>query len=159
MKTIFDEIHVGYSEFKYFNQLPKRDQVHYFFDVYEAQYSIDSDSSIVPNLTSFFESVKDQYNEQRAELRAERENESDSIESFEFDPDAPDRVDVMIDDSNIMIESNNLKALRVVTYKFVESGYILQRDIVMEKLFKRDKLTRYLRIFKIINQVPDLCTN
>ena len=155
MNSSFSHIQKTYSEYEYWKTLPNPDKVDFLFDMWMVQLH----SSKMIDLTSFFESVKDQYNEQRAELRAEHENESDSIESFEFDPDAPDRVDVMIDDSNIMIESNNLKALRVVTYKFVESGYILQRDIVMEKLFKRDKLTRYLRIFKIINQVPDLCTN
>ena len=65
----------------------------------------------------------------------------------------------MIDDQNIMIESNSLKALRFVTYKFIESGYILRRDISIEKMFRKDKVTRYLRVFKIINQAPDLCFN
>ena len=29
----------------------------------------------------------------------------------------------------------------------------------LEKVFKKDKLTKYLRIFRIINQVTDLCSN
>lgn len=146
MKTIFDEIHVGYSEFKYFNQLPKRDQVHYFFDVYEAQYSIDSDSSIVPNLTSFFDSVHSALKESNIEI--------DAIE-----PDNVQRVDVTIDDENIMIESNSLRAVRHVTNKFMESGYIIQRDTATEKMFRKDKVTRYIRVFRIIDFITGICLN
>jgi hypothetical protein len=146
MKTIFDEIHVGYSEFKYFNQLPKRDQVHYFFDVYEAQYSIDSDSSIVPNLTSFFDSVHSTLKESDSEI--------DAIE-----PDNVQRVDVTIDDENIMIESNSLRAVRHVTNKFMESGYIIQRDTATEKMFRKDKVTRYIRVFRIIDFITGICLN
>jgi hypothetical protein len=146
MKTIFDEIHVGYSEFKYFNQLPKRDQVHYFFDVYEAQYSIDSDSSIVPNLTSFFDSVHSALKESDSEI--------DAIE-----PDNVQRVDVTIDDENIMIESNSLRAVRHVTNKFMESGYIIQRDTATEKMFRKDKVTRYIRVFRIIDFITGICLN
>jgi hypothetical protein len=146
MKTIFDEIHVGYSEFKYFNQLPKRAQVHYFFDVYEAQYSIDSDSSIVPNLTSFFDSVHSALKESDSEI--------DAIE-----PDNVQRVDVTIDDENIMIESNSLRAVRHVTNKFMESGYIIQRDTATEKMFRKDKVTRYIRVFRIIDFITGICLN
>jgi hypothetical protein len=74
-------------------------------------------------------------------------------------PDNVDRVDVMIDDQNIMIESNRLGAIRHMVNKFMESGYILSRDINTEKMFKKDKITRYMRIFKIINQVSTICLN
>lgn len=70
-----------------------------------------------------------------------------------------DFVDVMIDDDNIMIESNSLRALRIVTSKFMESGYMLQRDIATEKLFKKDKTTRYIRVFRIINFINSICLN
>jgi hypothetical protein len=65
----------------------------------------------------------------------------------------------MIDDETIMIETNNLKALRHVIFKFIETGYIIQRDIVLEKMFRKDKMTKYLRIFRIINQSTGLCFN
>ena len=48
---------------------------------------------------------------------------------------------------------------RTIVYKFIESGYILQRDKNMEKAFKRDKITRYMRVFKIIDQISCICTN
>ena len=58
-----------------------------------------------------------------------------------------------------MIESNSLRAVRHVAVKFVEAGYILERAHDMEKSFKKDKITRYMRIFKIIDQVSTLCFN
>jgi hypothetical protein len=79
-------------------------------------------------------------------------------ESPEYAND-PNRVDVLIDDDNIMIESNSLKAIKHIVYKFAESGYLLRRDFETEKMFKRDKLTKYLRIFHVIDQIPSICTN
>lgn len=148
MKTIFDSIHVGYPEFEYFNQLPKQDQIQYFFDIYEAQMEIQNDSSLVPNLKSFFESVHSSLNENTAE-----------VEESKIDSAKIQRVDVTIDDENIMIESNSLRALRHVTNKFMESGYIIQRDIATEKMFKKDKVTRYIRVFRIIDFISGICLN
>lgn len=148
MKTIFDNIHVGYPEFEYFNQLPKQDQIQYFFDVYEAQDMIQNDSSLVPNLKSFFDSVHSSLNEDAVET-----------EKSEIDSDKIQRVDVTIDDENIMIESNSLRALRHVTNKFMESGYIIQRDTATEKMFKKDKVTRYIRVFRIIDFITGICLN
>jgi hypothetical protein len=148
MKTIFDEIHVGYPEFEYFNQLPKQDQLQYFFDVYEAQQSIQNDAGLVPNLKSFFESVHSSLDKE------ETEPETSAIE-----PGNIQRVDVTIDDENIMIESNSLRAVRHVTNKFIESGYIIQRDPATEKMFKKDKVTRYIRVFRIIDFITGICLN
>jgi len=148
MKTIFDEIHVGYPEFEYFNQLPKQDQLQYFFDVYEAQQSIQNDAGLVPNLKSFFESVHSSLDKE------ETESETSAIE-----PGNIQRVDVTIDDENIMIESNSLRAVRHVTNKFIESGYIIQRDPATEKMFKKDKVTRYIRVFRIIDFITGICLN
>ena len=70
-----------------------------------------------------------------------------------------DFVEVMIDDDTIMIESNSLRAMRHIIYTFAETGYILRRDRDTEKMFKPDKVTRYLRIFKIIDQTSVICLN
>lgn len=147
MKTIFENIHVGLPEFEYFNQLPKPDQLQYFFDVYEAQDVIQNDSSLMPNLKSFFESVHSSL------------NNTNKTENSEIDSDKIQRVDVTIDDENIMIESNSLRAVRHVTNKFIESGYIIQRDPATEKMFKKDKVTRYIRVFRIIDFITGICLN
>jgi hypothetical protein len=144
MKTVFDVMQVNYAEYSYFKQLKKAERVKFFFELYEAELIRSSGL----NLTSFFESLREQFIQQ----------ESESIQSSKTElPE--DAVEVMIDDENIMIESNSLRATRHIIYKFMESGYIIQRDKNMEKTFKRDKVTRYLRIFRIINQTDSICIN
>ena len=141
MKTIFDSIVVNYAEYSYFKQLPISDRINYFFDIYEA--------SLIRNngldLSKFFDTVKDSFAEEKP----------DHVQL----PDDRDHVDVMIDDHNMMIESNSLRALRHIVYKFIESGYILRRDQQMEKMFRKDKITKYLRIFQIVDQTSSICTN
>ena len=151
MQSLFSSIQKTYSEYEFWKTLSNEDKVNFLFDM----YSVQTHASKLIDLESFFKGIKDELDESDSE----EEPEMSYVESIEFESDSTDRVDVMIDDSNIMIESNNLKALRAVTYKFVESGYILRRDTIMEKLFRKDKMTKYLRIFKIINQSTDLCFN
>lgn len=142
MKTIFDTVFVSNTEYSYFNQLDNIDQVNYIFDLYDAAISPNKN---IMDLSAFFDGV-------RASL------ENAEISTINEIPDN-ERVDVMIDDQNIMIESNSLKAVRAIAGKFMEAGYLLSRDIEMEKTFRKDKITRYMRIFKIISQVSTLCFN
>jgi uncharacterized protein YfeS len=141
MKTIFDNIVVEYAEYSYFRKLNTADQLQYLFEIYEENIS---DKKSV-DLSAFFDTIH---------------KELQDPESLETDqPDSNDRVDVLIDDDNIMIESNSLKAIRHLSLKFVEAGYILARDKGMEKMFHKDKQTRYLRIYRIIDQVSTICLN
>lgn len=142
MKTIFDSIVVNYAEYSYFKQLPVASQIDYFFEVYEAAEIRNTGL----DLSKFFNAIKDSFVE-------------DVIPQQQHAAEDSDNVDVMIDDRNMMIESNSLKALRYIVYKFIESGYILRRDLNMEKMFKRDKITKYLRIFQIVDQTSSICTN
>jgi hypothetical protein len=146
MKTVFSHIIITYSEYKYYIDSPANDQLFFLFDAYEAECT--KTSGI--DLAGFFEGVK--------QSLIEKTTQSENFDYLEDDSEV-DRVDVMIDEQNIMIESNSLKALRFVSYKFVECGYILRRDIAIEKMFRKDKVTRYLRVFKIISQASDLCFN
>ena len=96
------------------------------------------------NLKQFFNNIKD----------ALDTAEEDSIEIDLTKNDIPENfslVDILIDDKRIMIESDSLRAVRKVIRKFMESGYIISRDFKLEKTFKEDKVTRYMRVFKIIN--------
>jgi hypothetical protein len=145
MKTLFSYIHVNYSEYQYYLTLNRADRVKYLFDIYDSEQTKQSGL----DLSTFFDSVKQYIIEE----------ESHPIISYDDSMQDVDRVDIMIDDENIMIESNSLKAMRHVIYKFVESGYILRRDIMMEKSFRKDKITRYLRIFRIIDFYVGICTN
>jgi len=144
MKTIFDNIFVSKFEFNYFMQLDSVDQLNYFFDMYMAANATKKNL----DLSEFFVSIKD----------AIEDNSISQKDDFNVPRDA-ERVDVMIDDQNILIESNSLKSVRHISLQFIEAGYILSRDKEMEKMFRKDKVTRYIRIFKIIDQVSTLCLN
>jgi hypothetical protein len=136
---------VNYAEYSYFKKLPKAEKIQFLFELYEAA-EIRNTNGI--DLGRVFEMIKEslidsnRYDERTKEL-----------------PQDVDYVEVMIDDDNIMVESNSIKAIRQIVYRFFESGYILRRDKDMEKMFKKDKITRYLRIFRIIDQVSTICTN
>lgn len=147
MKTIFDTIVVNYAEYSYYKDLSPSDRIKFMFEIYEAAILRTQQPGI--DLAGFFLAIKEQM-----------------IESSTYEipqptelPEGVDKIEVMIDDENIMVEANSLKAVRHIIYKFFESGYILRRDKEMEKLFKRDKVTKYLRIFKIVDQTSSICIN
>jgi hypothetical protein len=145
MRTLFDTMQVNYAEYSYFKKLPKAEKVQFLFELYEAA-EIRNTNGI--DLGRVFDMIK--------ESLVESSQYADRAKEL---PQGADYVEVMIDDDNIMVESNSIKAIRQIVYRFFESGYILRRDKDMEKMFKRDKITRYLRIFRIIDQVSTICTN
>ena len=141
MKKTLDHISIKDAEFNYFITLSPSEQLTYFFELYEAERNVQSGNI---NLKQFFNNIKD----------ALDNREEDSIEIDLTKNDIPENynlVDILIDDKRIMIESDSLSAVRKVIRKFMESGYIISRDTKMEKLFKPDKVTRYMRVFKIIH--------
>ena len=141
MKKTLEHIKIKDTEFNYFITLSPSDQLTYFFELYEAERHIQSGSI---NLKQFFNNIK--------ESLQNREEESIEIDLTKNEiPDNFSLVDILIDDKRIMIESDSLRAVRKVIRKFMESGYILSRDYKLEKTFKEDKVTRYMRVFKIIN--------
>jgi len=145
MKTIFDLVFVSKFEYGYFDQLEPADQIHYFFDIYD----LASNPKKSMDLAEFFGSIKDAIADNTIH------QDSGHAESYKDS----DRVDVMIDDQNILIESNSLRSIRHISLQFFEAGYLLARDKTMEKAFKKDKVTRYIRVYKIIDQVSTLCLN
>jgi hypothetical protein len=146
MRTIFSYITVNYAEWQYFITLSDADKLQYLFEIYEVEHRKGNGSI---DLSKFFEAVKDTI------LNNNLQQET----VFEEYGDDTERVDVMIDDDNIMIESNSLKAVRLVHLKFAEGGYLLQRDKELEKMFRKDKVTRYLRVYRIVDQISGICIN
>ena len=141
MKKTLEHIKIKDAEFNYFITLSPSDQLTYFFELYEAEKNVQSGNI---NLKQFFNNIKD----------ALDNKEEDSIEIDLTKNNIPENyslVDILIDDKRIMIESDSLRAIRKVIRKFMESGYIMSRDYKVEKIFKEDKVTRYMRVFKIIN--------
>jgi len=141
MKTVFDLITVNYAEYSYFQKSSTADQEKFLMELYDGA----TRRAAPLDLSRFFDAVN--------------QDLEDTEITISGDMNDPDRVDILIDDENILIESNSLKAIRHIALKFVESGYILARDKAMEKSFRKDKITRYMRIFRIINQVSTICPN
>jgi hypothetical protein len=147
MDSLYDKIQVNYSEYEYYKGLSESDKVNFLMQLFDQALV----ASKGLDLSAFFRGLID------SEPDDEKHIET-IYESPKYEND-PNRVDVLIDENNIMIESNSLRAIKHVAYKFIESGYILQRDLETEKMFKRDKITKYMRIFLVIDQISNICTN
>jgi len=141
MKRTLEHIKIKDAEFNYFITLSPSDQLIYFFELYEAEKNMQSGNV---NLKQFFNNIK--------EALINREEDSIEIDlSKNAIPENFNLVDILIDDKRIMIESDSLSAIRKVIRKFIESGYVMSRDHKLEKSFKKDKVTRYMRVFRIIH--------
>ncbi len=147
METKFEKINISKEEYVFFKTLPLQERLNYIFGLYESS-TVTQIKSI--DLSNFFSAIHSQLEEQ--------EKEQDTV-AEPIEPRSFDRVDVMIDDEIIMIEANSLRALRLVKNRFIEAGYILQRDVEQEKMFRKDKVTKYMRIFYIVDQITGICFN
>jgi len=136
MASRIGKIHVNYSEYCYFDYLEGTEKINYFFQLFEG-----SSGKTQMDLSGFFTQINEEYIEQ---------DEQPIVHINKDIPKDLDRVDIMIDEEYIMIESNSLKAIRLVSTRFMESGYLIRRDKQSEKMFKQDKTTRYLRVYSII---------
>jgi|TARA_R110000796_G_scaffold177579_1_gene294401 uncharacterized protein YllA (UPF0747 family) len=141
MKNKIENIHVNYSEYSYFNYISKQEAINYFFNLY------DEHKPTSVNLSQFFDEL------------TITSVDAESVVNIDSVPNSLDRVDVMIDDEFLMVEANSLKAIRIILTRFMESGYMLRRDRETEKMFKKDKTTRYIRVFYIIDQISGICLN
>ena len=151
MDNIFDNIIVNLPQFHYYQQLEPIEKIHYFIEIYETALYAENytSASFAEGLDEFF----DEYNL----------NENDEIPEFEsYDVGNgfnSNRVEVLVDKENVVVESNSLKAVRSIRDKFLDCGYLLIRDKDVESLFREDKITRYLRVYKIIGKTFHLCYN
>lgn len=153
MQSIFNKIFVTKTEYSIIETMHPLERLRWLFDTFDA--TIQQIKGL--DLSLFFAEVRDNL-DQYKELSLSADQNTKHVSAMSEDNDI-DFVDVMIDDKNIMIESNSLRALRHVTNKFMESGYMLQRDLATEKLFRKDKTTRYMRVFRIINFINSICLN
>jgi|TARA_R110000744_G_C19284986_1_gene554011 hypothetical protein len=147
MKNKVGDINVNYSEFAYFSRLSENDRLNYFFQLFEGEV-------VKPGLD-----LKEFFNQ----LDSDTTNLTDKTDSYTYDSDdisdSDNLVEIMIDNEFIMIESNSLKSIRIVITRFMESGYMLSRDLESEKMFKQDKRSRFLRVYQIIDQTTGICLN
>ena len=151
MENPINKIYVSPAEYSYIVDLTPIEKFKYLLE----KFDIESNKDL--NLTQFFTDLADSYTEE------DIDNLPRSGSQLNFDEheksDDPDRVDVMIDDEHILIESNSLKSLRVIVKNLFESGYVLRRDQGVETMFRKSKVTKYLRVYKIIGIVNLMCLN
>ena len=151
MNNIFDNITVRLPELHYFQQLLRKEKIYYFLELFETSINTKEiqTSGIQEGLQQFFD-----------DLQSESTNELPYYESYDIGSDDHyNRVDILVDNENIVIESNSLKAVRSIKDRFLDCGYLLVRDTDVEKVFRVDKITKYVRVYKIIGRTYHLCLN
>jgi hypothetical protein len=143
MSNCLNDIEVQLPEFKFFQQLSSSEKFLYLTEIYELETRKNSDIDIAENLQTFFDDI----------------TELQQYDVFNTGDKDFDKVDVLVDNENLVLESNSLSAVRQIKNRFIDEGYVLTRDSEIEKMFKKNKLTRYLRVYKIIGRVFHLCYN
>ena len=146
MKNPITNIYISPAEYSYIIDLSAMEKFKYLVERFDQELNRDLD------LSGFFSSIQEVYN---IDLTVN----DDPDTSHELAPDNPERIDVMIDDEYIMIEANNLSNLKTIIKNFFESGYILRRDKNVEKMFRKSKITKYIRIYSIIGISNSMCLN
>jgi len=151
MQTDFTQIFIGKEEFNFFLTLNVQERADYLFGLFES-YSAGTNLDLSDFFKNIANSLEESQNSDSNNETAGISNKKDSEAKFH-------QVAVMIDDENIMIEANSLRAIRIVANRFMQSGYILQRDKQTEKMFSKDKVTKYIRVFYIVDQITGICFN
>lgn len=136
-------IEVGLAEYNFFQELSPYEKFFYLTEIYDIELKKAEDPNIVENLQEFFDDL----------------TELQQYDVLNSSGDDFSKVDVLVDNENLVLESNSLRAVRHIKYRFMDDGFILIRDSEAEKLFKKNKVTRYLRVFKIIGRSFYLCYN
>lgn len=145
-QSLFDKIFVGYPEYNFFNTLCSVEKVQYIFEIFDIEIKRNGQETLINGLSEFFD-----------DIGAEADHGVE-FDTYDVGNDKT-RVDVMIDSENIVVESNSLKAVRFIARQFMDNGYLISRDKEVEKIFRKNKVTRYLRVYKIIGQHDELCYN
>ena len=143
MNSHLDAIEVQLPEFNFFQQLTSNEKFLYLTEIYDLETRKNSDIEITENLQTFFDDI----------------TELQQYDVLNTGGEEFDKVDVLVDNENLVLESNSLSAVRQIKNRFMDEGYVLARDSEIEKMFKKNKITRYLRVYKIIGRVFHLCYN
>ena len=143
MSNYLDNIEVQLPEYNFFQQLDINEKFLYLTEIYELESRKNSDINIAENLETFFEDL----------------TELQQYDVFNSSGSDINKVDVLLDNENIVLESNSLSAVRHIKNRFIDDGYIVVREPDIEKMFRKKKITRYLRVYRIIGRVFHLCYN
>lgn len=183
--NIINRIYLNEHELSVIPKLTNKEKSDYLKYLYDGEVRKDTDTNMVHVLNKYFDNLDLDEIENMPEdeieflLEDDAENLEDSITDFEIESDEDSNisfhqidfsdadsidpsmpiVDVTMDDTNILIESNSLKYLRKTINKFAENGYILTRDTDLEADFKPSKSLRYLRVYEIVSITVPICLN
>ena len=149
MDNVLENINISLPHLNYFQQLTSSEKIEYFLDLYDTanksrNYSLED---LEQGVRNFFDEL-------------ESENFTPEYETYDVGSvSGSDRVDVLVDNENLVLESNSLKATREIRNRFLDCGYLLARDLEVEDMLNPDKITRFLRVYKIIGRTYHLCYN
>ena len=162
MQNIFQHITMTKAEYQVMLQYSPAEKFQYLTDIFQSH----QDLSKSLETEDFSKTLGDFFDELTKGMDSDdpTEDDDDDDESYyevnsEDIPDSKNRVDILIDDDYVLVESDSLKALKHIVNNFFDNGYILHRDTETEKMFRKDKLTRYLRVYSIIGINPVICPN
>ena len=106
MSNYLKDIEVQLPEFNFFQQLSSSEKFLYLTEIYELETKKNSDTNIVKNLQTFFEDV----------------TELQQYDVFNTGGEEFDKVDVLVDNENLVLESNSLSAVRQIKNRFIENN-------------------------------------
>lgn len=156
MKNIFNHIYISPMEYSYLIDLNPMDKLNYLFEIFEMEHRKQTGSKQFGS-GDFFRDFFDALQEYQKRQQSENYNLRQPQKPIE--PDDRERIDVQIDENHILIESNNLAAVRHIVNRFFDGGYILARNKKTEKMFRADKVTRYFRVYDIVGEHNVICPN
>ena len=109
MSNYLNDINVQLPEFNFFQQLSSSEKFLYLTEIYELETGKNSDINIAENLQTFFDDI----------------TELQQYDVFNTGGDEFDKVDVLVDNENLVLESNSLSAVRQIKNRFMDEGYVL----------------------------------
>lgn len=132
--NIFNRLNISPTEYSYIMDLSPIEKLQYLFEIYDIE--LNKQNSL--NLHEFFNEINE-----TADVDINDSNDEIDLNS--------NRSEVLLDNKHVIIQSNSLRVTRFLVSNLFESGFILQRNLVTEKRFRKHKLTRYIRVYNIVN--------
>jgi hypothetical protein len=145
-----DNIHIGEQDFDIFLNLQKKDKIAFVFDT--VSYGIDAAMSKLQIFT------EEDMNFENKELTEREQSVSESFQDTIYEELMHDkhRMNILIINNSIHINSSSLSWIRKTILKLFMDGHLIVKNKLAKKLPGIDKY-RYYRCYDIIGTVPPFC--
>tara|TARA_A100001391_G_scaffold203449_2_gene195807 strand:+ start:184 stop:636 length:453 start_codon:yes stop_codon:yes gene_type:complete len=145
-----DNIHIGEQDFDIFLNLQKKDKIAFVFDT--VSYGIDAAMSKLQIFT------EEDMNFENKELTKKEQSVSESFQDTIYEELMHDkhRMNILIINNSIHINSSSLSWIRKTILKLFMDGHLIVKNKLAKKLPGIDKY-RYYRCYDIIGTVPPFC--